>query len=47
MSSKSTINFYIISDSVGGTASQLGQAAMTQFPDADINSIQEPSTKQQ
>ncbi|MER2002063.1 MAG: pyruvate, water dikinase regulatory protein [Carnobacterium inhibens] len=36
MSSKSTINFYIISDSVGGTASQLGQAAMTQFPDADI-----------
>jgi len=36
MSSKSTINFYVISDSVGGTASQLGQAAMTQFPDADI-----------
>lgn len=36
MSSNSTINVYIISDSVGGTASQLGQAAMTQFPDADI-----------
>lgn len=36
MSSQSTINFYVISDSVGGTASQLGQAAMTQFPDADI-----------
>lgn len=36
MSSHKTINLYIISDSVGGTANQLGQAAMTQFPDADI-----------
>ncbi len=36
MSSQKTINLYIISDSVGGTANQLGQAAMTQFPDADI-----------
>lgn len=36
MSSHKTINFYIISDSVGGTANQLGQAAMSQFPDADI-----------
>ncbi len=36
MSLQKTINLYIISDSVGGTANQLGQAAMTQFPDADI-----------
>ncbi len=36
MSSQKTINLYIISDSVGGTANQLGQAAMTQFPDADM-----------
>lgn len=36
MSSHKPINLYVISDSVGGTASQLGQAAMSQFPDADI-----------
>lgn len=31
------INLYIISDSVGGTANNLGQAAMSQFPGVDAN----------
>lgn len=35
MEKQNKINLYIISDSVGGTANTLGQAAMAQFPGVD------------
>lgn len=37
MEKKEKINLYIISDSVGGTANTLGQAAMAQFPEVEAN----------